>query len=114
MGNPAGVRRDFEALEKRRFEAMGLVEKGLSHSETAGRVKVARQTVVRWAGQYREQGQEAWKRAGRAGRKPLLGEQDRERLEELLLKGPEALGYETPVSDKYLNAVLTYYFPEVF
>ena len=66
MGNPAGVRGDFEALEKRRFEAMGLVEKGLSHSETAGRVKVARQTVVRWAGQYRDQGQEAWKRAGRS------------------------------------------------
>jgi transposase len=97
MGNPAGVRRDFEALEKRRFEAIGLVKKGFSHSETARRVKVARQTVVRWARQYREQGQGALKRAGRAGRKPLLGEQDRERLEELLLKGPEALGYETPL-----------------
>ena len=97
MGNPAGVRRDFEALEKRRLEAIGLVEKGLSHSETARRVKVARQTVVRWAWQYREQGKEALKRAGRAGRKPLLGEQDRERLEELLLQGPEALGYETPL-----------------
>lgn len=97
MGNAAGVRRDFRALAKRRFEAMGLVEKGLSHSETARRVKVARQTVVRWARQCREQGKAALKRAGRAGRKPLLKERDRERLEELLLQGPEALGYETPL-----------------
>jgi transposase len=97
MGNPAGVRRDFEALEKRRYEAIGLVKKGISHSETARRVRVARQTVVRWARRYWEQGKGALKRAGRAGRKPLLGEQDRKRLEELLLKGPEALGYETPL-----------------
>jgi transposase len=97
MGNPAGVRRDFEALEKRRFEAIGLLEKRLSHSETARRVKVVRQTVVRWARQFREQGRASLKRAGRAGRKPLLGEKDRKRLSKLLLKGPEALGYETPL-----------------
>jgi transposase len=97
MGNPAGVRRDFEALEKRRFEAIGLLEKRLSHSETARRVKVVRQTVVRWARQFREQGRASLKRAGRAGRKPLLGEKDRKRLAKLLLKGPEALGYETPL-----------------
>ena len=28
MGNPAGVGRDFEALEKRRMEAVRLLEKG--------------------------------------------------------------------------------------
>ena len=97
MGNPAGVRRDFEALEKRRFEAIRFMEKGLSHSEIARRVKAVRQTVVRWAQQYRERGKESLKKAGRAGRKPLLGQQDRERLKQLLLKGPEVLGYETPL-----------------
>src|SRR5260370_2423145 len=30
MGNPAGVRRDFDALEKRRFEAIRLVEQGVN------------------------------------------------------------------------------------
>lgn len=35
------------------------------------------------------------KKAGRAGRKPALTEADRERLQELLLQGPEKLGYET-------------------
>jgi len=91
------MRRDFEALEKRRFEAVGLLEKGLSHSEIARQVKVARQTVVRWARLYREQGKAALRRAGRAGRKPFLKQRDREQLAKLLLKGPEALGYETPL-----------------
>ena len=35
MGNPKGVKRDFEALEKRRFEAMRLLDQGLNQSETA-------------------------------------------------------------------------------
>ena len=50
MGNPAGVQRDFDALEKRRFAAMRLLDKGLNQTEVAGRVKVVRQTVARWQG----------------------------------------------------------------
>ena len=72
MGNPAGVRRDFEALENRRFQAMRLLDKGLNQSEVARRVKVVRQTVARWVAQRRQQGAEALRKAGRAGRKPLL------------------------------------------
>ena len=97
MGNPAGVRRDFDALEKRRLEAIRLWESGLNQSEVARRVKVVRQTVVRWVGQYREHGKAALLQAGRAGRKPLLSQKDRQHLEELLVRGPEALGYETPL-----------------
>ena len=97
MGNPAGVRRDFEALEKRRFQAIRLLDKGLNQSEVARRVKVVRQTVCRWVSQCRQQGVESLKKAGRAGRKPLLSEADRKRLEGLLLQGPEAIGYETPL-----------------
>jgi transposase len=55
MGNPAGVRRDFEALEKRRFQAIHLLDEGLNQSEVAWRVKVARQTVVRWVAHLIEQ-----------------------------------------------------------
>src|SRR6266851_1985329 len=33
MGNPAGVRRDFAALERRRMEAARLLRQGLSQSE---------------------------------------------------------------------------------
>lgn len=98
MGNPAGVRRDFEALEKRRFEAIRLLEQeGLKQAEIARRVKVVRQTVARWVEQYRSRGKEGLKKAGRAGRKPLLSASDLRRLEQLLKRGPEALGYETPL-----------------
>jgi len=56
-----------------------------------------RQTVARWAQVYRGAGREGLKKAGRAGRKPQLQEQDRKRLIERLREGPEALGYETPL-----------------
>jgi transposase len=80
MGNPAGVARDFEALEKRRMKAVGLLEKGdLNQSEIARRLKVCRQTVSRWAEEYNSGGKQALKKAGRAGRKPELSEADQER-----------------------------------
>ena len=72
MGTPKGKRRDFEALEKRRFEAMRLLDEGLNQSETARRLTVARQTVSEWLRQYRAQGEAGLRKAGRAGRKPLL------------------------------------------
>ena len=98
MGNPAGVRRDFGALEKRRFEAVRLLEKSeLNQSEVARRLRVCRQTVSRWADELRTGGREALRKAGRAGRKPELTEADHRRLEQLLLQGPERLGYETPL-----------------
>src|SRR5690348_5341976 len=88
MGNAAGVRRDFDALEKRRFAAMHLLEAGLNQSEVARRVKVARQTVARWAQECRSKGKRALKKAGRAGRKPLLNDTQRRHLVERLLEGP--------------------------
>ena len=88
MGTPKGKRRDFEALEKRRFEAMRLLDEGLNQSETARRLTVARQTVSEWLRQYRAQGEAGLRKAGRAGRKPLLDATQLERLEILLLKGP--------------------------
>ena len=88
MGNTKGVRRDFEALEKRRFKAIRLVEQGCSQSETARRLKVARQSVSEWLRRYRRDGEAGLRQAGRAGRKPLLDAAQLERLEALLLEGP--------------------------
>ena len=67
MGNPRGVKRDFVALEKRRFAAVKLFDKGLNHSEIGRRLKVSNQTVSRWRQQYQEGGNVALRRAGRAG-----------------------------------------------
>ena len=95
MGNPAGVRRDFEALEERRLRAAALLQKGLSEAEVARQVGVHRQSVNRWARQLTSGGRRALKKAGRAGRKPLLQDSDLRRIEEGLKRGPEALGYHT-------------------
>ncbi len=97
MGNPAGVRRDFDALEKRRFQAIRLLDEGLNQTDIAHRLKVSRSTVVRWVSQYRHQGREALRKAGRSGRKPRLDAAQCQRLEERLRLGPERLGYETPL-----------------
>ena len=98
MGNPRGVRRDFEALEKRRLEAVRLVlEEDWSQSQAARRVQAAQQSVSRWVGEYRARGAAGLRQAGRAGRKPLLDAAQLERLASLLLQGPEAHGFPTPL-----------------
>jgi transposase len=95
MGNPAGVRRDFDALEQRRMEAARLLEKGYSHAEVARRVKAHRQSVGQWDRLLQQGGRRALKKAGRAGRKPRLRPEDQRRIERGLKRGPQALGYET-------------------
>ncbi len=108
MGTAKGKRRDFEALEKRRFEAMRLLDEGLNQSETARRLKVARQTVSEWRRRYREQGEAGLRAAGRAGRKPLLDATQLERLETLLLEGPEAHRFPTsPFPEQGCLAIAT-------
>ena len=95
MGNPAGVRRDFDALEKRRMEAAKLLQRGLSEAEVARRVGVHRQSVNRWSRQLAESGKSGLKQTGRAGRKLRLSRADLRQIESRLKQGPEALGYGT-------------------
>jgi transposase len=84
-------------MEERRFEALDLLKQGLSQADVGGRLKVAQQSVSRWALQAREQGRKSLRKAGRAGRKPQLAARQRQALERGLVTGPEALGYETPL-----------------
>ena len=95
MGFPAGVRRDFEALERRRLQAADLLQKGVSQSEVARQVGAHRQSVSQWATELREKGRKGLRKAGRAGRKPRLRPEDVKRIERGLKRGPEALGYES-------------------
>jgi transposase len=98
MGFPRGVKRDFEALEKRRLEAIRLiVDEGLSQSEAARRVGAAQQSVNGWVKRYREEGRTGLVKAPRAGRPRMLSEEQRTELETLLLEGPEAHGFPTPL-----------------
>jgi transposase len=95
MGNAAGVRRNFEELEKRRMAAARLLEQGVSQSEVARRLGVHRQSVIRWAQQFKRSGMRGLRQAGRAGRKPKLTTVQLQQIERALQRGPEALGYST-------------------
>jgi transposase len=95
MGHPAGVKRDFKAMERRRLRAAKLLGRGIAEAEVARRVGVHRQSVNRWAKQLAEHGAEGLKHPGRAGRKARLGPSDLKRIERSLKRGPEALGYHT-------------------
>jgi len=95
MGNPAGVRRDFGALERRRMEAAELLKQGVSQSEVARRLGVHRQSVIRWVRQLAQSGRRGLKQAGRAGRKTRLSGAQLKQIEQALQRGPEAAGYTT-------------------
>lgn len=91
------IRRDYKAMEQRRFRALTLLEKGLSQAEVARRTKVSRQSVLRWNRQRLDGGKDALRAAGRAGRKPRLEPVHERELVKLLVAGPEAAGFSTPL-----------------
>lgn len=91
------MRRDFDALEKRRWSAVRMFGGELNNSEIGRRLRVCNQTVSRWRKQFQAGGEAALRKAGRAGRKRLLSATDEQRLVGLLRRGPERLGYETPL-----------------
>lgn len=95
MGNAAGVKRDFDALEKRRLKAAKLLKQGMNEAQVARCAGVHRQSVNRWTQTLASRGRRGLKNAGRAGRKPQLSEADLRKLGRALERGPEAYGYET-------------------
>lgn len=95
MGNPAGVRRDFDALEARRMEAGRLLKAGLSQSEVALKVGVHRQSVSRWARELESCGVRGLRKAGRTGRPPKLTASQLRDIERALKRGPEAFGFSS-------------------
>ena len=93
MGNPAGVRRDFAALERRRMEAARLLREGLSQSQVARAVGVHRQSVSRWAQELEQSGVRGLRQAKRTGRPAKLSQAQLRDLERALKRGPEAFGF---------------------
>lgn len=97
MGNPAGVRRDFAALERRRRKAARLLRKGMHQSAVAREVGVSPESVRRWREAMATQGPKGLRGAGRAGRKPKLSPEQLRVVGQGLKRGAEALGYESPM-----------------
>ena len=79
------------------MEAARLLRQGVSQSEVARRLRVHRQSVIRWARQLAQAGRVGLKKAGRAGRKPRLTGEQLKRLQQALKRGPERSGYASGV-----------------
>jgi transposase len=77
------------------MRAAVLLEKGIHEAEVARRVGVHRQSVNRWKQALEKLGRTGLKKAGRAGRKPLVSAAKLRTIEADLKQGPQALGYET-------------------
>lgn len=95
MGNPRGVKRDFNQLERRRFRAARLFDQGASQAEVARQTGVSRESARRWFQLWQKAGKAGLKQAGRAGRKPRLQPEQLVALQHGLKEGPEVLGYGT-------------------
>jgi transposase len=86
MGNPKGVKRDFDQLEERRFRAGKLFDEGFSKAHVARELGVSFASARRWFQAWQENGAGSLKKAGRAGRKPKLTESQMDQLKAKLVE----------------------------
>ncbi len=87
-------RRDFKALEKRRLKGGKLLARGVSKSEVARQLGVARQTVASWERRMAEDGRAGLKR-GELGRPRQLDTEQERELGKTLMEGALTAGYPT-------------------
>ncbi|SRR5581483_10798861 len=92
-----GSRRDFAALEARRFRAAELFARGESQAAVARELGVTTAAANHWHQAWQAKGRRGLKAAGRAGRKPRLGPAELTKLEHALRAGPAAQGFPTDV-----------------
>lgn len=93
MARPEGSK---EELEARRKQAMKLLQQDFPPTEVAEIVGASRRSVNRWKNAYEEEGWKGLeaKENPNRGRNPKLPEEKLPELEELLLEGAEAHGFE--------------------
>jgi transposase len=84
-----------EELQRQRFRAAALLQAGHRPGEVAKRLGVSPGAVSQWKKLYQQAGLEGLKAIPHPGPKPKLTALQRQKLEQLLLKGPLAHGYRT-------------------
>lgn len=84
-----------QELEKKRFDALRLLELGYGPTEVGRILQADRRTVQRWHQRFRESGPEALKLKPHPGPHPKLSQPQKEELVRILLRGPLAEGYGT-------------------
>jgi transposase len=87
-------KRDFKALEERRLKGAKLLARGVTKSEVARQLGVARQTVATWERRLEADGRAGLKR-GTLGRPRQLDAAQERELGQLLMAGAVAAGYPT-------------------
>jgi len=85
------------ALEARRRRAVTLLKRGLGVREVARQIGCSPSSVSRWQGEVETGGPDALRAKPPPGRPPRLTPRQRERLLKLLLRGPTAHGFATPL-----------------
>lgn len=94
-------------LEKRRFKAAKLFEKGKIQSEVARKLDVSCEAARQWQDVWKKQGLEGLRSKGNPGPNPQLTENKLKKVEEALLKGPKTLGFTTEIwTLKRIKAVI--------
>jgi transposase len=82
-------------LEARRLLAAKHLQEGKGVREVARLVEAAPSSVSRWKQELDEGGLEALKATPHPGRRARLSPEQKKRLEQILLKGPQAVGFVT-------------------
>jgi transposase len=82
-------------LERRRRQAMNLLDRGMRPSAVAWAVGTSRASVTRWRQAYEAGGQKAMQAKPHPGGACRLTDAQRKRLVRLLLQGPRKHGYRT-------------------
>src|SRR5256712_5995090 len=95
MATPSRSRRDFAALEARRFQAARLFAKGESQGAVARALGVTPVTAHHWYHAWHANGRAGLKAAGRAGRKPKLEPKQLAANEPATGTGPRVYGFTT-------------------
>lgn len=83
-----------ERREKRRMEAAEMFAAGRTRAEVAEHFGIAWHTANEWFKAFQKGGTEALKTKGKPGPAPIFNDGHRERLAELLTRGPRAFGYD--------------------
>lgn len=81
--------------EKRRLQAARYFEKGMTQAEVACRLGVSGVSAHRWYHTWKQSGRAGLASPGRTGRKPRLSKEQWAPVEQALLDGPLAHGYDT-------------------
>ena len=92
---PVTGRRDRQAFQDRRLQAAELFQQGVHQAEVARRLGVSRQTANRWQQRWQSDGAAGLASRGAPGRSPKLSDAQLEQVEQALLEGAKAHGFDT-------------------